>query len=330
MATTAPIVPKIKAMPPPGEPESSRINRLRNTGSQLITDTKQKGVEAVGMVKDKAGAATQKVSEMKSKAVTNASNKVTEAKGTVKSFFAVVQDTVQAARTTLASSYETLRSKGVRAWAAETKSAASKSAKVVLDHLVAHRDQAFIAAQAATEKVKKAGKARINSAIATARRLYGDSLTTARKTLDTTKSKAVKLGEKAKATAKDGQAQATVAGAAGGAVVVGTGGAITGLTAGAAMGAAVGLVPAIFTFGLSIPIGAAIGGGAGLCTGAAAGATVGALGGGAAGQGAFAKRGDIRQGAQKTLSKVSSGADLVKGFVKEKAASVRARLAGGA
>ena len=37
-------------------------------------------------------------------------------------------------------------------------------------------------------------------------------------------------------------------------------GAATGLCAGTVVGAAVGVVPALFTFGLSIPVGAALGG----------------------------------------------------------------------
>jgi hypothetical protein len=44
-------------------------------------------------------------------------------------------------------------------------------------------------------------------------------------------------------------------------------GAVGGVVAGATMGTVCGLVPAIFTFGLSIPFGAVVGGGAGLCIG---------------------------------------------------------------
>jgi len=47
--------------------------------------------------------------------------------------------------------------------------------------------------------------------------------------------------------------------------------AATGLAAGTFVGAAVGIIPAIFTFGLSIPIGAAIGASAGVLTGGAVG-----------------------------------------------------------
>merc|ERR1712136_193009 len=52
---------------------------------------------------------------------------------------------------------------------------------------------------------------------------------------------------------------------------------------GAVVGGAVGIVPALFTFGLSIPVCATIGGSIGLCSGTAVGSSVGAIGGGAAG-----------------------------------------------
>lgn len=78
----------------------------------------------------------------------------------------------------------------------------------------------------------------------------------------------------------------TVAAAAGGAVVLGTSGAVAGIVVGTIAGAAVGVVPAFFTFGLSIPFCALTGGGAGLCLGTATGSSTGLLLGGAAGIGA--------------------------------------------
>jgi hypothetical protein len=48
------------------------------------------------------------------------------------------------------------------------------------------------------------------------------------------------------------------------------------------------VVPALFTFGLSIPICAAIGGGTGLAVGSTVGASTGAVGGAAVGYGAVA------------------------------------------
>merc|ERR550537_1656784 len=48
-----------------------------------------------------------------------------------------------------------------------------------------------------------------------------------------------------------------------------------GTASGVVVGAAVGTIPALFTFGLSIPAGAVIGGGTGMCIGTVTGAGVG-------------------------------------------------------
>merc|ERR1719511_197501 len=91
-----------------------------------------------------------------------------------------------------------------------------------------------------------------------------------------------------------------------------------GLVAGGAAGAAVGLVPALFTFGLSIPVCAAIGSGAGACLGTAAGGTTGFVGGGVVGYGAYSAyshREEISLGTLEALTKFSGMA----GFMKEKA-----------
>merc|ERR1719343_791729 len=79
------------------------------------------------------------------------------------------------------------------------------------------------------------------------------------------------------------RAQVTMVSAIGGAAALGTGGGAAGLASGGLLGAACGLVPAVFTFGLSIPIGAAIGGGLGMCTGATLAGTAGLVGGGTLG-----------------------------------------------
>jgi len=60
--------------------------------------------------------------------------------------------------------------------------------------------------------------------------------------------------------------------AVGGALVLGTAGGAAATCTGAAMGAAAGVLPALFTFGLSNPVGAAVGGGMGMPIGSAAGA----------------------------------------------------------
>lgn len=85
-------------------------------------------------------------------------------------------------------------------------------------------------------------------------------------------------------------------------------GSTVGGTVGTVAGAAVGVVPAIFTFGLSIPVGAAIG----LCLGASCGGGAGALGGGAIGYTGFAHREQIAQGVQAVRSKINASAETIK------------------
>merc|ERR1719336_1183617 len=97
-----------------------------------------------------------------------------------------------------------------------------------------------------------------------------------------------------KSMASDRCLQVTAASAVGGGAVVGAGGAGVGLLSGGALGAAVGVLPALFTFGLSIPIGAVIGAGCGMAVGGAAGGTVGFTGAGAVGFGAYTKRAEIK------------------------------------
>jgi len=107
--------------------------------------------------------------------------------------------------------------------------------------------------------------------------------------------------------AKDRGVQVTAVSAAGGAIVVGTGGAATGLAAGSALGAAVGLVPAIFTFGLSIPVFATIGAACGTAVGTVCGGAVGLVGGGAVGYGAYSKFDTIGSGVATAKDTIGSG-----------------------
>merc|ERR1719323_1590883 len=137
-----------------------------------------------------------------------------------------------------------------------------------------------------------------------------------------TKAKAVELKTATGELVASKSFQATAASATGGATVLGAGGGAAGLAVGGAAGALAGLPLALFTFGLSIPVGAVFGGGAGLAVGAATGASIGAVGGGAAGFGAYSKRDDIRKAASKVASTVGDGTV----YVKEKASQSRASL----
>merc|ERR1712217_996955 len=74
---------------------------------------------------------------------------------------------------------------------------------------------------------------------------------------------------------EDPEAFAAVVCGFGGALCFGSIGAIVGATFCGAVGVVVGAVPALFTFGLSLPIGAVVGGVAGIGLGSAVGGTAG-------------------------------------------------------
>jgi hypothetical protein len=118
-------------------------------------------------------------------------------------------------------------------------------------------------------------------------RAVGDRVQRTRESAD---AKARATAGATKAILADKRFQCGAAGAGTGAAALGTGGAVIGTVVGGATGALVGVIPAFFTFGLSIPIGAAIGGSAGFCTGAVAGTTTGFVAGGAAGTIAYTWR----------------------------------------
>ena len=91
------------------------------------------------------------------------------------------------------------------------------------------------------------------------------------------------------------------------AAIAGAGCGVAGGAAGAVAGAAVGVVPALFTFGLSIPVGAALG----LCAGTATGASAGAMGGGAAGYAGFTYRKELSSSAVVLKTKAMDSATQV-------------------
>jgi hypothetical protein len=95
----------------------------------------------------------------------------------------------------------------------------------------------------------------------------------------------------------------TAAGAIVGGTTIGTVGTIA--------GAAAGVVPAIFTFGLSIPAGAMIG----MLAGTTIGGGVGAVSGGIAGYTGFTHGKAIKKSVKETLSAASCKAETVKGKV---------------
>merc|ERR1711874_602781 len=76
-----------------------------------------------------------------------------------------------------------------------------------------------------------------------------------------------------------------------------------------------GVVPALFTFGLSIPVFAVVGGGAGLCVGTAVGGATGSVGGGAVGYGVYGKRAEIADTARKCNSYTKARLGDAKAFI---------------
>merc|ERR1719284_552120 len=128
-----------------------------------------------------------------------------------------------------------------------------------------------------------------------------------------TKAKAKELGGKLKEN-KVVAGSTVVLGAAGGAAGTGIGG---------VAGAAVGLPAALFSFGLSVPICAAVGSGVGLCTGVVVGGSTGAAAGTA-----FTHRSQIKDKACGVWSKVQDGVMHAKGKAIDGALAVQERLVG--
>jgi len=139
----------------------------------------------------------------------------------------------------------------------------------------------------------------------------------------TVKSKVSALTNSGIQVVKDPKAQATAAGATVGGVVLGGAGGVIGLASGVLAGSIVGVVPALFTFGLSIPVFAIVGGGAGLCVGTAVGGTTGTVGGGAAGYGVYGKRAELAEGARTCWSYTTARLEDVKAFVESKTSATK-------
>lgn len=236
-----------------------------------------------------------------------------------------VQSFADSASVAVASHYEKLRREGPLRW---VYSAVSGTRSVLCEAVLAANEKAQAAQQCVQAKAARtATEAKEQALAASVRAAELGALA---------RTKASEVRAAAVEVAADRKYQATAVGAAGGAAALGATGGVAGLATGTIIGVAVGFVPALFTFGLSIPIGAAIGASTGLVIGTGVGGAAGALGGGAAGYGAYSKRGEIREGAQNTLNKVGDCAEYVKdkanasvGYVKQKASMVRTRIAGG-
>jgi len=93
------------------------------------------------------------------------------------------------------------------------------------------------------------------------------------------KSKSLQTKDKALVILRNPEFQKTTLSTAGGSITFGAIGGAFGLASGVAVGSAVGLAPALFTLGLSIPVGGTIGGIGGLCTGTLIGSSSGGVAG---------------------------------------------------
>lgn len=111
--------------------------------------------------------------------------------------------------------------------------------------------------------------------------------------------------------AMDPKAQATVVCAAGSAVVLGGLGGAAGTLTGGVLGASAALPAAVFTLGLSVPVGILVGSSTGLCVGTTIGGTVGFLGGGAIGYGLHSKTSDTSCGVVEASATQSGKVDMV-------------------
>lgn len=177
--------------------------------------------------------------------------------------------------------------------------------------------------------VKKLAKGKVDDMKALALSYYSKAQTKVGEKCACASEKAAAAKAKGIELVHDKSVQVGAVSAVGGAVACGSAGAATGMCTGTIIGGAVGIVPAIFTFGLSIPIGAAIGGSCGLVTGATVGGSAGFVGGGAAGYTAHAKRTDISTTVKGTIAKVNEGAEYMKDKASTSAAYVRAKMVGG-
>merc|ERR1712045_318933 len=97
------------------------------------------------------------------------------------------------------------------------------------------------------------------------------------------------------------------------------------LATGATIGGVVGLPLALFTFGLSIPVSATIGGACGFVTGAAAGGTVG----GATGYRLYKRRDQIAAAWKSGRQELTRIANEARKYACERVSAVRSKFAGG-
>jgi len=122
---------------------------------------------------------------------------------------------------------------------------------------------------------------------------------------------------------KNPEFQTVTLSTAGGAIVLGTIGGAFGCVSGLVIGSGTGLVPALITFGLSVPIGGMLGGGLGAVSGIMLGSASGATAGGCTSYIAYRFHAEIRDGVLYVTTSVSKGASYTKDKVTVTAMKVR-------
>jgi hypothetical protein len=115
---------------------------------------------------------------------------------------------------------------------------------------------------------------------------------------EVTKAKAIEAGTTVRSLAANPDARAAAAGA----VALGASGGATGFVAGGLVGAACAVPAAFFTFGLSLPVGAAIGASSGFCVGG----SVGLVSGGAAGYKIHKEKGKLGNAVRGVVAKAQA------------------------
>lgn len=113
-------------------------------------------------------------------------------------------------------------------------------------------------------------------------------------------------------TATSPATRSVVASATGGALCLGTGGAAAGFVTGGAIGATAGMVPAIFTCGLTVPLFATLGSGCGAALGSFLGGATGLVGGAAVGYGAFQHREAIQDKVDEAVARLEDATMYLK------------------
>jgi len=215
-------------------------------------------------------------------------------------------------------------SHGVYVWRAEIKSGMFRVKKVSEDRVEQLRLSLTDAGdQARSFTVIKTTNARnfIVDRSTKAKNLALDRVKQTREFAVDTKSKGFEV-------VSDSRVQVTTASALAGAVSCGATGGAVGTVAGAGTGALVGLPAAMFTFGLSVPFCAVVGGGMGCAAGTASGTAAGSVAAGAAGYTIHKHRQEISGRASTAWGRVQNGTNQLKIKAMDSVTHVTAMVSG--